>query len=347
MSVDAAEGTDVLLRVEHVSATVGDRPRRRGHRPHRSVTIVDDVSFSLGTGQTLGIVGESGCGKSTLANTVLQLHHAAGGSVVFDGVELIGLTGRRLSEARRQIQMVFQDPHSSLDPRMTVRELVEEPLRNYGLVDSGGSEAQLLELLDAVGLSADTLDRRPRQLSGGQAQRVAIARALPSQPKLLILDEAVSSLDVSVRAQVLNMLVRLSEQRHLSYLFIAHDLAAVSFVSDVIAIMYLGKICEIGPTEAVLRRNGHPYTNLLVASDPRQIVAGATAPAGGDDEVPSVFSRSPGCPFVARCPEAEDIRRHEPPALREIDHQQWVACHFRPGMPAPVDATAPRRPTTR
>lgn len=338
-----AATTRPLLEVRHLTTAVRDRSKQAGRQAR--LTIVDDVSLSLRAGETLGIVGESGCGKSTLANAVLQLQRATAGSVIFDGQDLTHLTGRELKGARRHLQMVFQDPHSSLDPRMTVREIVREPLQSYHVCPAECHDARIRGLLEAVGLRPDdVLGRRPRQLSGGQAQRVAIARALGSDPKLLVLDEAVSSLDVSVRAQVLNLLVRLSEDRNLSYLFITHDLAAVRYVSDVVAIMYLGRICQIGPTAAVLAPGGHPYTALLVASDPRQLAHRQTSGpprAPNSAEVPSLYQRTSGCAFASRCPEAADVCRHERPQLRQIDEQHWVACHFRDSAMArpPVQIT--------
>jgi oligopeptide transport system ATP-binding protein len=339
--IDRAAGAPpsaLLLEVHHVTATVRDRSASRRAR----LTIVDDVSLTVGAGETLGIVGESGCGKSTLANTIVRLRQATSGSVVFDGADLTRLEGKALKSARRRLQMVFQDPHSSLDQRMTVREIVREPLHSYRVCPPEEYDQRVRDLLDSVGVPTSLLERRPKQLSGGQAQRVAIARALASEPKLLVLDEAVSSLDVSVRAQVLNLLVRLSRQRNLSYLFIAHDLAAVAYVSDVIAIMYLGRICQIGPTASVLAGTGHPYTSLLLASDPKQVaertlaspVKAADPGATVSDEVPSLYERAVGCAFSSRCPEATDLCRSESPVLRQIGDRHWVACHFR-GLKAP------------
>jgi oligopeptide/dipeptide ABC transporter ATP-binding protein len=316
--------------------------RDRGGVKSGVVHAVSDVSFSLQAGETLGLVGETGSGKSTLARAVLQAPPPKAGSVRFRGDELVGLKGRRLVEVRRHMQMVFQDPFGSLDPKWRVRELVEEPLVAFKTGDAPDRRRRVDELLDRVGLDpARYKRRRPRELSGGQAQRVAIARALALDPALIIWDEAVSALDVLIRAQILNLLERLRSELSLTYLFIAHDLALVKQVSDRVAVMYLGKLVELGPAEAIYREPLHPYTVALLASipepDPRASRAPLTETIRG--EPPSPLAPPSGCRFRTRCPRAQDICATEEPLLRELRKNQYAACHFPVTAEAPAEAT--------
>ena len=308
------------------------------------VQAVSDVSFTLEKGETLGLVGETGSGKSTLARAILQAPRPKAGEVLFEGVDLVKLQGRELLAARRQLQMVFQDPFGSLDPKWSVTRIVEEPLIAFrtGTRDERRRRvAEVLELRRPRSRRA-TVDRRPRSLSGGQAQRVAIARALALDPALIIYDEAVSSLDVLIRAQVLNLLERLRSELSLTYLFIAHDLALVKQVSDRVAVMYLGKLVEIGPAESLYREPLHPYTVALLASipnpDPTAPRAAATETIRG--EPPSPIDPPSGCRFRTRCPaRAGRVRRDRaaasPAGRRALRRLSLPGGSARPDSPAP------------
>jgi peptide/nickel transport system ATP-binding protein len=290
-----------------------------------TVHAVSGVSFDVRAGETLGIVGETGSGKSTLARSILQAPRPTSGQVIFRGEDLAGLHGARLLQARRHLQMVFQDPFGSLDPKWRVRDLVEEPLIAYRTGDRTARRRRVDEVLELVGL-AQYRGRRPRELSGGQAQRVAIARAIALNPALIICDEAVSSLDVLIQAQVLNLFERLRAELGLSYLFIAHDLALVKQVSDRVAVMYLGKLCEVGPGEAVYRQPLHPYTRALLDSVPGTPTARTSGTIRG--EPPSPVHPPSGCRFRTRCPRAGQRCADEEPAMRELATGHSVACHF-------------------
>ncbi|HEX5296083.1 MAG TPA: ABC transporter ATP-binding protein [Streptosporangiaceae bacterium] len=298
-----------------------------------TVHAVSGVSFDVHEGETLGIVGETGSGKSTLARAVMQAPRPKAGAVLFRGADLATLRGPRLLRARRHLQMVFQDPFGSLDPKWRVRDLVEEPLIAYRTGDRGARRKRVDEVLELVGLDpAGHGGRRPRELSGGQAQRVAIARAVALSPALIICDEAVSSLDVLIQAQVLNLFERLRAELGLSYLFIAHDLALVKQVSDRVAVMYLGKLCEVGPGEEVYRQPLHPYTRALLDSVPG---VGARARKTIAGEPPSPVHPPSGCRFRTRCPRAAQRCADEEPVMRELAAGHSVACHFPTGAEAP------------
>ena len=330
--------SEPLLEVSNLvqEFTVRDRAGSKSGVVH----AVSDVSFSLSEGETLGLVGETGSGKSTLARSLLQAPPPKSGSVRLRGTELVGLKRKPLREARRDIQMVFQDPFGSLDPKWRVTQLVEEPLIAFGMGGPAERRRRVQELLDLVGLDPARYGaRRPRQLSGGQAQRVAIARALALNPSLIICDEPVSSLDVLIRAQVLNLLERLRTELGLAYLFIAHDLALVKQVSDRVAVMYLGKLVELGPSESLYRQPLHPYTVALLASipspDPTLPPQPTTATIKG--ELASPIDPPSGCRFRTRCPRAQDICSAQEPPLRKLADNHYGACHF----PVAVDAPAP------
>ena len=303
-----------------------------------TVHAVSGVSFDVRAGETLGIVGETGSGKSTLARSIVQAPRPTSGAVVFRGADLVTLRGASLLRARRHLQMVFQDPFGSLDPKWRVRDLVEEPLIAYKTGDRTARRRRVDEVLELVGLAGHST-RRPRELSGGQAQRVAIARAVALNPALIICDEAVSSLDVLIQAQVLNLFERLRAELGLSYLFIAHDLALVKQVSDRVAVMYLGKLCEVGPGEEVYRQPLHPYTRALLDSVPDTATARKTRTIRGaiQGEPPSPVHPPSGCRFRTRCPRAEQRCADEEPAVRELPTGHTaghsVACHF-PLVPA-------------
>jgi oligopeptide transport system ATP-binding protein len=307
--------------------------RRSGH-----LRAVDGVSFSIARGETLGLVGESGCGKSTTGRAILQLLRPTRGRVRFDGSDLTTLWRRRfgawvwsaeLRDLRRRMQMIFQDPYASLDPRMTVEALVAEPLRTFRVAPEAQIREQVRELLVQVGMDPRYRRRYPHEFSGGQRQRIGIARALALKPELIVCDEPISALDVSIQAQILNLLLELRRALGLSYIFIAHDLAAVRHISDRIAVMYLGKIVEIGGSQAVCARPLHPYTQALIAAvplpDPGRERSRRHLPLQGDP--PSPLHPPTGCPFHPRCPSATDRCRHQLPPLREISGR-FVACHY-------------------
>ncbi len=283
-----------------------------------AVRAVDGVSFELLPGETLGLVGESGCGKSTLGRTIMRLEDPTDGRVDFDGNDLASAKGGELQRLRREIQMIFQDPYSSLNPRMTVGEIVREPLVVHRIGTRDEQVERVRELFETVGLTGEMLERYPHEFSGGQRQRIGIARALALDPRLVIADEPVSALDVSVQSQVLNLMVRLQRERGLTYLFISHDLSVVEHVSDAIAIMYLGKLVEVGPVDVVFGRPAHPYTRALLEAipvpDPRQ--RKEAVPVRG--ETPSAMAPPPGCPFHPRCPFAVEACRTVVPELEPV-----------------------------
>jgi peptide/nickel transport system ATP-binding protein len=303
------------------------------------VRAVDGVSFTIAAGETLGLVGESGCGKSTLGRLVLRLLEPTSGAVRFDGRPLAALGGRALRTLRREMQIVFQDPYSSLNPRMRVGTIVREGLDIHRLGTRAERDAQVRQLLELVGLPADAARRHPHEFSGGQRQRIGIARALAVRPRFIVADEAVSALDVSIQAQVLNLLQDLRARLGLTMLFIAHDLRIVEHVSDRVAVMYLGRVVEIASRDEIYTQPRHPYTRALLAAvpvpDPRQRGArtrDGTMVMGGD--VPSPLRPPTGCAFHPRCPYAEDVCRRETPSLVAGRGGHAVACHVFPAAPA-------------
>ena len=298
----------------------------------RHVHAVDDVSFSIARGETLGLVGESGSGKTTTGRAVLRRIEPSAGSIRFDGMDITGVKGKQLRNLRRHMQLVFQDPYASLNPRMTVLELVAEPLIVHGLAkDAEAARPEVEALLSRCGLPVDTVDRYPHAFSGGQRQRIGIARALALKPSFIVADEPVSALDVSVRAQVVNLLQDLQDEFGLTYLFIAHDLSVVRHISHRIAILYSGKLVEIAPTDQVYEAPLHPYTTALLSSvpvpDPKVQRARRRITLSG--EVPNPVDPPPGCRFASRCPEVMDRCRQETPLLEEKAPGHFVACHAR------------------
>jgi oligopeptide/dipeptide ABC transporter ATP-binding protein len=291
------------------------------------LAAVADVSLAIGEAATFALVGESGSGKTTLGRAIIGLVPAQAGSVRFEGQELLGLSDRALRPCRRRLAMMFQDPQASLSPRLTVRALIAEPFRIHGL---RGRElrAEALRLLALVGLNAEFLERHPHELSGGQARRVGVARALALEPRLIIADEPTAGLDVSVQGEIVNLLARLQERHGISYLIITHNLPVVRRISERIAIMYLGRLVEEGPTAAVFARPAHPYTLALLAATPKPDPTRRRVEVELKGEIPSLALRPTGCEFHPRCPFAQPRCRAEAPALREVAEGHLARCHF-------------------
>jgi oligopeptide transport system ATP-binding protein len=298
-------------------------------RVRESVKAVDDVSFSIAPSETLGLVGESGCGKSTLGRAIMRLVEPTVGEIFLGGEEITRMNGAELRSRRRKFQMIFQDPFSSLNPRMTVEEIVGEALDIHQLTDSQSArKKRIAELLEAVGLDAVYAQRYPHEFSGGQRQRIGIARALAVEPEIIICDEPVSALDVSVQAQIINLLRDLQQQRGLAYLFIAHDLAVVEHISRRVMVMYLGKIVETTDAKTLIRRPQHPYTQALISAVPEADPDSKRQRIILPGEVPSPIHPPGGCPFHPRCPIAEAICKTEIPPGREVSKNHFAACHL-------------------
>ncbi len=323
-----------LLEVERLCVRLPVGPPALLRRRRVELRAVEDVSFHIEAGEALGLVGESGSGKSTIARTIVGLQQASSGSIRLRGQELVGLSRRARFPLRRDMQIVFQDALDSLDPRRRVAEIVAEPLAIHHVARGGARRARVLELLEAVGLGSEHLARRPHELSGGQRQRVGIARALALEPALLICDEPVSALDVSIQGQILNLLAELKQRLELAILFIAHDLFAVRSLCERVAVLYLGRLVELAGRERLFSDARHPYTRALIESAPRLTTDGAeasrAAPAVG--EIPSPLAPPPGCPFHPRCPEhrSRGLERctRELPALLPAERGESVACHL-------------------
>ncbi|MEK7707013.1 MAG: dipeptide ABC transporter ATP-binding protein [Verrucomicrobiota bacterium] len=319
----------LLLEVQnlkvHFPVKHGVFSRVRAH-----VKAVDDVSFSIAPGETLGLVGESGCGKTTLGRAIVRLVEPTAGSVLFEGEDLARMSGAALRTRRRKLQIIFQDPYGSLNPRMTVEDIIGEALDIHGLADGKPARrARVAELLKAVGLDAAHAQRYPHEFSGGQRQRIGIARALAVEPKLIVCDEPVSALDVSVQAQIINLLQDLQQQHGIAYLFIAHDLAVVEHISHRVMVMYLGKIVELAEAKEVIRAPKHPYTQALISAVPEVDPDTKRKRIVLPGDVPSPIHPPSGCRFHPRCPVAEKPRcETEVPELREIASKHWASCHF-------------------
>ena len=319
-----------IVRVENLTKHF---PITRGivvQRQVGAVQAVDNVTFDIRKGETLGLVGESGCGKSTTGRTILQLHRATAGKVYYGDVELTELKGESLRKMRRNMQMIFQDPYASLNPRLTVGNIIAEPLEVHGIGNSKERRQRVQELLQLVGLSQFFVNRYPHEFSGGQRQRIGVARALALQPDFIVCDEPISALDVSIQAQVVNLLEELQETFGLTYLFIAHDLSMVRHISDRTAVMYLGKVVELATRDELYAHPLHPYTQALLSAVPIPDPAkeGKRQRIILEGDVPSPVNPPLGCRFHPRCPLAVDVCKQEEPEWREVAPDHWVACHL-------------------
>lgn len=324
-----SDASEPLLRVRDLR--VSFRAKARGRR----VMAVNGVSFDVGRGETVGLVGESGSGKSTIARAIMRLIPSDSGTVHLDGTELLGLDNRQLRQARQHVQMVFQDPYSSMNPSMVVSEIIGEPLAVQAGMPRAQREARVSELLDAVGLSPRHRERYPYEFSGGQRQRIAIARALANNPKLVILDEAVSALDVSTQNQIINLLEDLQERMGVSFLFIAHDLAVVRHIARRTVVLYLGRVMEEGPSERIFESPAHPYADALLSAVPvpNPVVEKQRSRIVLLGEPPDPTALKPGCPFVSRCRFAMDICASTMPEPTPVDGGGVVACHLQTSGP--------------
>ncbi|MDD3213133.1 MAG: ATP-binding cassette domain-containing protein [Eubacteriales bacterium] len=297
-------------------------------RPKRYVKAVDDVTLTVYRGECLGLVGESGCGKSTLARTIIRLYDPTKGKIIIDGTDITRLNGKALRTVRPKMQMIFQDPYSSLNPRMSVKEILGEILRVHKMVPSNKVEERIYELMAMCGLSADYASRFPGEFSGGQQQRVGIARALALQPEFIIADEPVSALDVSIQAQIINLLGDLQQQLGLTLLFISHDLRVVRYITHRVAVMYLGSVMELGPSEDVFTHPYHPYTSVLTKAAPVLNPLNRTREYAIEGETPSPINMPSGCRFHPRCTHCKEKCKQEAPELRELAPGRFVACHY-------------------
>jgi peptide/nickel transport system ATP-binding protein len=345
MSVSPAPEPEKAPPLLSVRNLVKHFPVKKGllQRTVGQVHAVDGISFDIVEGETLGLVGESGCGKSTAGKAILKLIEPTAGEIRVNGERIDRLSRRDMRPYRRELQVVFQDPYSSLNPRLRIRDIIAEPLRNYGVVDGRAIAARVETLAGKVGLRPDALNRFPHEFSGGQRQRIGIARALALNPGLIICDEPVSALDVSVQAQVINLLGDLQKEFGLSYLFIAHDIAVVEHISHRIAVMYLGKIVEIADRTSLFARPQHPYTEALLSAVPVPDPDAAKKRIILRGDVPSPINPPAGCRFHTRCPYAFDRCSVEEPELQEILPAQFAACHLRdsgPAAPSPVVPSA-------
>ena len=318
----AANDKELLVKADHVK--VYFKGKKRG----QTVKAVDDVSFEIMKGETFGVVGESGCGKSTLGRTLIRLQQPTEGHIYLNGTDIAGLKGAQLKEMRKEAQIIFQDPSACLNPRRTIKQILMEPFEIHNLKGKIDVDAKIMELLQLVGLDSYHLSRYPHELSGGQKQRIGIARALALEPQIIICDEAVSALDVSVQAQVLNLLQELKEKLGLTYFFISHNLNVVYQVSDRVGVMYLGKMVEIANYDQLYEKRYHPYTEALLSAIPQVDQEEQKERIHLEGEVPSPYDPPSGCHFHTRCPKACDKCRQTAPELKEVAPGHYVACHL-------------------
>ena len=318
----AANDKEVLVKADHVK--VYFKGKKRG----QTVKAVDDVSFEIMKGETFGVVGESGCGKSTLGRTLIRLQQPTDGHIYLNGTDIAGLKGAQLKEMRKEAQIIFQDPSACLNPRRTIKQILMDPFEIHNLKGKIDVDAKIMELLQLVGLDSYHLSRYPHELSGGQKQRIGIARALALEPQIIICDEAVSALDVSVQAQVLNLLQELKEKLGLTYFFISHNLNVVYQVSDRVGVMYLGKMVEIANYDQLYEKRYHPYTEALLSAIPQVDQEEQKERIHLEGEVPSPYDPPSGCHFHTRCPKACDKCRQTAPELKEVAPGHYVACHL-------------------
>lgn len=318
----AANDKEVLMKADHVKVYF------KGKKKGQTVKAVDDVSFEIMKGETFGVVGESGCGKSTLGRTLIRLQQPTDGHIYLNGTDIAGLKGVQLKEMRKEAQIIFQDPSACLNPRRTIKQILMEPFEIHNLKGKIDVDAKIMELLQLVGLDSYHLSRYPHELSGGQKQRIGIARALALEPQIIICDEAVSALDVSVQAQVLNLLQELKEKLGLTYFFISHNLNVVYQVSDRVGVMYLGKMVEIANYDQLYEKRYHPYTEALLSAIPQVDQEEQKERIHLEGEVPSPYDPPSGCHFHTRCPKACDKCRQTAPELKEVAPGHYVACHL-------------------
>ena len=317
-----ANDKEVLMKADHVKVYF------KGKKKGQTVKAVDDVSFGIMKGETFGVVGESGCGKSTLGRTLIRLQQPTDGHIYLNGTDIAGLKGTQLKEMRKEAQIIFQDPSACLNPRRTIKQILMEPFEIHNLKGKIDVDAKIMELLQLVGLDSYHLSRYPHELSGGQKQRIGIARALALEPQIIICDEAVSALDVSVQAQVLNLLQELKEKLGLTYFFISHNLNVVYQVSDRVGVMYLGKMVEIANYDQLYEKRYHPYTEALLSAIPQVDQEEQKERIHLEGEVPSPYDPPSGCHFHTRCPKACDKCRQTAPELKEVAPGHYVACHL-------------------
>lgn len=316
----------VLMKVEHLTKEFAIKSNTFGAKP-LILHALNDVSLDIYEGETLGVIGESGCGKSTFGRTLIQLYKATAGSVTFEGKNIFSLKGQELKQMKKDIQMVFQDPYSSLDPRKTAGKLIEEPLIVHNLIpDKKKREERVLELMREVGLDIQHVHRFPHEFSGGQRQRINVARALSMNPKVIVCYEPVSALDVSIQAQVLNLFNRLQKEHHLTYIFISHDLGVIKHVSDRIAIMYLGRVVELCEADAIYEDPLHPYTKALLSAIPPESPFQNRERIVLKGDIPSPIGEQVGCPLAGRCPNCMEKCKKEQPKLEEVKEGHQVAC---------------------
>ena len=318
---------ETILEVRHLRKTFPVKKTIFG-KVTKELVAVDDISFKLMPGETLGIVGESGCGKTTAGRAILKLHQPTGGQIIFNGKDITKLNSKQMRQFRKEMQIIFQDPYSSLPPRSTVGGILSEPVQVHKIVPKNQVKEYVLQLMEKCGLRDYYYERYPHEFSGGQRQRICIARALSVNPKLVICDEPVSALDVSIQAQIINLLKNLQKQMNLAYVFISHDLSVVKFISDKIGVMYLGAMMEFGTKEDIFRNPLHPYTKALFSAVPNPDPTAKMDRIKLEGDIPSPANPPKGCQFHTRCPYAKEVCKHIPPVYKEYEEGHFAACHL-------------------